>query len=338
MSIPSSIPVFSPRRPQFYVALLAFSVLTMALLIGRTALFADRQQTMVLAVTIDALAILPLIWYLLLVRPGHLSAHSLLPVLILGFIVLTLTVPGSHDLPGLKWVFVALEPILIGLAIWRIRRFSKRVASFKDLALPDRLNRALSSVIGNPALAHMVAMELTVLTYALGFVRRPPQLQSGQHHFTHHRRSGARAAIGALAFICVAEAAVVHLLVQRWNPTVAWILTILSLYAALWLVGYLRSLSLLPSTVGPTTATIRNGLLESTSFDLADVTDLRGFTAAATGDPAYLGLTPPLTEPTHLLELAACVEVRGLFGRRKQARIIGIALDDPTEFEQALGC
>ena len=105
---------------------------------------------------------------------------------------------------------------------------------------------------------------------------------------------------------------------------------------AIWLLGYLRSLSLLPSVVGPEQTTLRNGLLQTATFATADVSGLRAYEAAARSEPGYLDLTPPLTEPTHLLELARPVAVRGPFGKRRSASIIGIALDDPDGFFKAL--
>jgi hypothetical protein len=57
------------------------------------------------------------------------------------------------------------------------------------------------------------------------------------------------------------EAALVHLLVARWSVTVAWILTALSVYGAVWLVAVARSFSLRPVLLTGDELIVRAGLL-----------------------------------------------------------------------------
>jgi hypothetical protein len=53
----------------------------------------------------------------------------------------------------------------------------------------------------------------------------------------------------------------VHLLVHRWSRVLAWIISGLTVYGAIWLAGVARSLELRPVLVGGGYLVVRYGLL-----------------------------------------------------------------------------
>jgi hypothetical protein len=60
--------------------------------------------------------------------------------------------------------------------------------------------------------------------------------------------------IAILAAPCLAilvETAAIHFLVRRWSRPVAWVLTALSLYSLLMIVGHARALVLRPHALAP---------------------------------------------------------------------------------------
>ena len=91
--------------------------------------------------------------------------------------------------------------------------------------------------------------------------RARPHIPDGALPFTIHQRSGIAMLFGVLAGATLVEAAVVHQAVTRWSTPAAWVLTAVSLYAAVWLTAVARSFALLPVLLIGETLWIRRGLL-----------------------------------------------------------------------------
>ena len=108
------------------------------------------------------------------------------------------------------------------------------------------------------------------------------------------------------------------------------------MYGFLWLTALARSFRLLPIVIGPQGLLLRIGLLWSVPIEPAQIVRISRL-APGTAIPrqAYLRLAP-LGEPEFLIELSPPVFAEGPLGIRRQVKCIGLALDHPQGFEQAL--
>ena len=96
------------------------------------------------------------------------------------------------------------------------------------------LHDAIAVELG-PRVAGVLATELALVAYAIGgWVRRPAPDHTARS-FTC-LRAWTPLLAGLLVLLGV-EIVGVHLLVSLASPTIAWVLTALSLYGVLWLVG-----------------------------------------------------------------------------------------------------
>lgn len=55
--------------------------------------------------------------------------------------------------------------------------------------------------------------------------------------FTYHRKSLYPALFLVVLLLIIVETLALHLLIQRWSPGIAWLLTGLSLYSIFWIIG-----------------------------------------------------------------------------------------------------
>jgi hypothetical protein len=132
----------------------------------------------------------------------------------------------------------------------------------------------------------------------------------------------------------VAESIGVHLLVQHWSPTVAWIITALDLYGILWLLGDYHALRLLPTTIEDGVLHLRYGLRWTADIPVANIAAVK----PAPVDWKRKGVmkVAMLDEPRLLIELREPVTVYGLAGLKRTVNAIAILPDDPEGFEAAL--
>jgi hypothetical protein len=151
--------------------------------------------------------------------------------------------------------------------------------------------------------------------------------------FPYHRRSGQGALVAAFLMLIAIEGAALHLLLRRFSATAAWTLTLGSLYAAGWLIADLRAARQQPILVDAATLRLRSGLrlsLDAPRSAIERVVRERPFPGRESLNATFFG------RPTHWIVFREPLEVRGPFGVRREARAVGVQVDDPDAFTRAL--
>jgi hypothetical protein len=337
---PFTLPVAS-----FAAASLA--VYVVALLIVGSQAFGRWPDDLALGVTLDLTIVVPLLYYLLVVRGARAPVFTILPVLILSAFGAWRVLPENHHayLYAVEILLVTAELLIVGWCVARVYGEVRHQRSRPTAAIPgedavDRLRSTLYRI--SPAaerpLAGLLAHELAVFYYAFLFWRVEPQAQAEGIAFTYHHRNGSVGLLGALLGIIAIETAVVHLLVSRWSMTAAWVLTAVGVYGIIWLLGFLQSVRLRPLLVTRDALHMRIGLLWSARIPLRRIAAIMPIQGSAEGRKAsgYLHAAV-LAEPQLLIELAEPIEVHGPFGYTKRdVRRIGLGVDDPARLEAEL--
>ena len=138
--------------------------------------------------------------------------------------------------------------------------------------------------------------------------------------FTMHRANGWPLFAGVLVVLTVVETAALHVALHSW------ILTILSLYGALWFVGDALALRHGGLFVRADHVELRLGVRWAARIPL-DAVWTRGTTAEARAS---------VLEPNAVVTASAPIELTGLFGRTQSARSIAVSIDDFDGFVAAL--
>ena len=133
------------------------------------------------------------------------------------------------------------------------------------------------------------------------------------------------------------EVVSVHLLARMWSERLAWVLTALGVYGALWLVGDWRACKHGPIRLDDGVLRIRFGLRWRLDVPLSRVAALRPPTSKemATKRAVDLRLALPGSR-WQVLELDRPVEAEGIYGLRRTVRTLGLGLDEPTLLAAAL--
>lgn len=128
-----------------------------------------------------------------------------------------------------------------------------------------------------------------------------------------------------LVIMIVVEAIPVHVLAHHYSPLAAWILTGLSAYSLLWLLGDMAARRSRPLVLLGGRLRLCHGLRAEAVVSLADIS--RATLASADGVPepeVTIGSTTSV-----ILELRSPVTVYGWFGNMRQASVIGLAVSEP---------
>jgi len=245
------------------------------------------------------------IW-LLGVRPGYLPKRAVTVTIAVGAVAARLLLARAGHASHI--VFAAAITLELAAVI----------------ALVVRLRRGTSNI---GLLGRVLATELTIMRFAFVGWRRPRG-----DWFTVHRTNGWALYAGTFVALTLVETPLVHVALSAFgHATVAWVLTALSLYSVVWLVGDLHALRHGGVAVRGDMLVVQVGVRWNARIPRAEIVWAARCDGATCkrSDFSVLGANV-------VLRLAAPHEVRGLFGRRRVVREVALSVDDADAFLAAL--
>lgn len=304
--------------------------------------FGGDAAVIAAGVTLDIALVVPVLYWLLVVRAGA-PRLSIVPVSLLSLAAAGAIVPSEHHqaLSTLEALALPLEVGLVGYLFWSVRRaLAAGEGAVGEWDPLDRLRSAASRLLGPGRGAEILAFEATVFYFAFGSWRREvPEPGAGEVFISHHRKALYSTAFAGIMIAGAIELVPMHWLLGLWSPAAAWILTGLSIYGLIWLVGDYRAILLRPSRVARGRFFLRLGLRWQAEIPLLRIRACRKLTA---GDRQALRSRRDvlratlLGEPSHLLELDSPIEFEGPYGLRRRATSVALSLDQEQAFEAAL--
>jgi hypothetical protein len=320
------------RLPLLSFALLATGIYAAAITMMRMRAALRHPDIVSAGLLVDLLVTVPLAFYWLAVRRAGWPARTLIPLFLFSLTGAALVLPDQREM--LKRLSEILSiPAEIGLVTWITVRTARSLRSTQGTEdMLERLKEVAREILPARRVAEAIAFEMAVLYYSLFAWRRRPQSPSGSKVFTYHRTSGYGAILFALLIVTLAEMIPVHILVTRWSPGAAWILTILSVYGLFWFVADYRATRLRPILLDDETLCVRTGLRWTIRIPRANIIALHR--KAPKSEP-FLRATLPMMKSLWI-ELTEPVTAQGPYGIEKRARWISVAVDDAKAFQEEL--
>lgn len=287
-----------------------------------------------LAITIDLMLVVPLV-YFLLIRKTAIPNATVLPVIIIGLLLGSFFLPSEHQ-HYLKlfrnWVLPVIELIVLSLVFFKVR---KAVLTFKQLSgySPDfftTLRNTCKQMLPKALVTPMV-MEISVFYYGLVNWKKPALPENA---YTYHKKSGTIALMLAILFILLVETVVVHLLLVRWSDTGAMVFSGLSLYSGLQLFGFMKSLSKRPIILHHERVQLRYGIMAETAISLNEIEQIEKCSKDLEEGSDTLKLSPLGNLEMHNVVIH-CKNPQtrlGLYGMKKKYTTLALHVDDRDGF------
>lgn len=324
-------------RPLPALGFLGIAVLAASFGVVRAIEAGSHPELLADALTLDLLVTVPLAYWFLAVRGAGWPRITVVPVFVLA-VAATRLVPAleaGRVLPWLEWAAIPAELLLLTIVARRAIAMSRALGREDGDDALESLRRAALELVEAPRAAEIIAYEAAVLWYAVaGGGRRlaSPAAES----FGVRRRSGYAPVLIAILFALVAEGIAIHLLVRHWSSVAAWILTILTAYAAVWLLGDFRALGRRTIALTADELVVRVGLRWTVRVPLDRIRAVRAAAGSAgSRGPDHLRAVI-LGDERQVVELDAPLEATGFYGIRRRVRSIGLSVDDPARFLEAL--
>lgn len=300
--------------------------------------FLDGNDRLSLAITLDLLLIIPLV-YFLLIRKSKIPNTTVIPVMIMGLLT------GSYFLPQesqsyltffTTWALPVIEISILTFVVVKVRRAIKTYKTLKG-STPDFFNALKSTCyeILPKKLVLPFATEIAVFYYGfISWKTRTPQV----NEFTYHKNSGTPTLFYAFIFIIAIETFVIHFLLTQWSMVAAWVLTSLSTYTALQVFGFAKSLAQRPISIQHDKLTLKYGILNEVEipFSAIDKIELSSKTLEKNEFTQTLSPLGELESHNVVIHLNEENELLGLYGIKKKFKVLGLHIDQAQEFKESI--
>lgn len=315
-----------------------FLIILFLVLLSKSSMFFTNPNVFSLAITLDLLLTVPII-YCLLIRKTKIPKTTVVPMVILGLIIGTHILPADNQyylilfknwgLPVIEIFVLTFVTIKVKLGLKKYRE-QKQVTPDFFTALKETCLALLPQKLVSP-----FATEIAVMYY--GFINWK-RIIPKKNEFTYHKNSGTQALLVAIMFLIAVETSVLHLLIARWSNMAAWILSGFSIYTAIQLFGFLKSLSQRLITIKNDSLLLRYGIMAETEirFDEIDSVELSGGSIKPGVLIKKLSPFGELESHNVLVKLYNKNTLTGLYGMRKKFKVLAFHIDNKEEFKSQM--
>ena len=296
--------------------------------------FAVDNPTLGTALLLDFVLTPPLV-YAIAVWFGIAPAKGIKWVFAIGALAAFMVLPDSG-----RWLLNSVVPFVlpafeiglvafVGYGLWQALRRRDRDADRYTV-----IQGQISKAVGTGVFARILGSELAAMVYALRPGPIPDATKAGT--FSTHQTSGFRAILGALVGVTMLELVVVHILVHLASPIAAWILTGISMFTLLTVIGHIRALSRRPHLLQDGQLTLRNGLFGTLSVPMGDITLATKIDGYAKTDTPRFAILGEMEAANVHLEFARPVTYHVSHGVHRTMTSLLCHMDDPEAFLLAL--
>ena len=307
-------------------------------LLSQSSWFQLHPAALSAAITVDLAFTIPLV-YLFLIRKKDIPNTTAIPFFIAGLVLASFLIPADHQeyLRLIKqWVVPVVELAALALVAQKVRKVVKayNVQKNHSLDFHSLIQEATKEVLPKKV-STIFAFEISLIYY--GFLSwKKRKLQPNE--FTYHKKSGSIAVLAVFIGIVWVETLVIHILLERWSPLAAWILTVLSLYSGFQIFGMLRSLSKRPLSIQKGVLLLRYGIMSETTIPLDTIHSIELSSKQQAFDQRTRKLSPLGDLESHnvLIHLKEENTLQRLYGIKKMFTTIALHVDEKERFEGAL--
>lgn len=319
------------------------SIIIPALLFGITILIINSirisdHALLELAISIDLIITIPAI-YLLLIRKTKIPKTTIVPCMVIGLLI------GLYFLPERSktylsffkmWALPFVEIAIISYVFIKVRATIRKTKKYNNSSIefPTLLKLAGAEILPQKLIPFFVT-EISVLYY--GFINwKSRELNSNE--FSYHFNSGTRTLLYVFIFLIGIETIAVHFLLAKWSSIIVWIFSAISIYIALQLFGYAKSLSRRPIIIRDESLILRYGIMNETEISLSDIESIILSKQPINKNNLTTKLSPFGDIESHniIIQLKNENTLNGIYGVKKKYIVLGFHVDQPTEFKNKL--
>ena len=302
----------------------------------RSQLFLQHASQLSIPVALDLILTIPLV-HLVLIRKTKISKLTVFSLIVFGTLIASLILPkeeqGFLEIIqnfGIPILEIGVISYIIFKVVRIIRVFKKN--GDKSLDFYSAVQIATQETFPSK-IATLLATEIAVVYYSFFCWKKLTYLEN---EFSYHKKGGAAIVLATFIFIILIETFAVHILLEMWNPLVAWILLGISVYTCFQIYEQIRAAKYRPIIVNKLDDEIllRDGIFANAVIKISEIEKVEQ-TAKSIPEKSNiikLGLAGPLASHNLIISLKSENELIGIYGMKKKFRGIAIFVDEKENF------
>jgi hypothetical protein len=327
------------HKPNWIIALgIPILIFAVGYFITLTSKFKAHDDLLSKAILFDFLLFAPFV-YFLAIRKSNVSKLTILRIFVLGLFVAGLIL-NVHQNLYLNFIKTWIGPLIeICVIFFVVKKFyiANKIAkqNNNDVDFLSHCRNIMFQVIGNQNIANVVSSEIAVIYYC--FFKWRNKSVDNQTKFTSYKANGIMAVLWVFLFILMIDTAVVHLVLNLWSNTIAWILTALSVYTCLQLFAHIKAIKARPIIINSNSLEIHNGLAGDALIDFGNIEKFElSEKMPLNCNPIKISLLKGIEDHNIIMYLKAPIEVNKVFGIKKVTDTVLFYIDKPQEFSDSL--
>lgn len=305
----------------------------MALLVKST-IFQANPEMLSLGVTFDLILLVPIL-YFSLVRKTNIPKTTVVPILILGIVVATAIIPSENQYYlnlFKRWGVPIVELTVLSFALYNLRKSIQKFKKNRKNAYDfySTLKTTCYDIFPK-GIVMLVVTEIAVFYYGFIYWRKRTLKQN---EFSYHKDSGTIVLLIAVIFIIAIETMVFHIVLAKWSVTAAWILTILSTYTGIQILGFLKSMVKRPISIEQNKLFLRYGFMNESTINIAEIDsiELSSKIIELKDKTRSLSILGESESHNVIIRLNQENTMHGLYGLKRKYKVLVLYVDDKVEF------
>jgi len=306
--------------------------------IAKSSSFRLHPESMAIGVTFDLLLTVPFV-YFLLIRKTTIPKTTIVPFLIFGVLICSIILPSENQyyLNLFKtWVLPIVELLVVSFVIYNVRKTIKNYKKKKHLSFDffTTLKNTCYEILPEKVVMPIVT-EIAVFYYGFLYWKKR---KLKENEFTYHKDSGTITLLIAIIFIVAIETVTFHILLLKWSNIAAWILTFLSIYSAIQIFGFLKSMLKRPIAIESNKLYLRYGIMNEATIKLKEIAsiEISSKDIELNKETRKLSFLGELESHNVIIRLKNESTLIGLYGIKKKFKVLALYIDNKNEFKNQM--
>jgi len=301
---------------------------------------AEKYPALLTAITYDLVLTAPVL-FLLISLKSKVAKFKAVPFFIGGMGITTLLIPesGQAHLNDIKiYVLPIVEIVVLSFLTYNIlkgvRTFRANANRAMDFHAMSKIS--VKELLGDSKFAIFLSSEIAVFYYAF-FCWKPVKVR--QNDFTKYKENASLAIAGAFLVIVGIETYAFHILLLKWSPIAAWILTGLSMYTAFGIIAHIKALLKRPSILTNSALTLKNGLIADINIPLKDIQKIEGYSKEMNSENlriGNLGISKESANHNIAIHFSKPQTIEKMYGFTELCDVLLIHMDEKNRFLSAV--
>lgn len=312
--------------------LIPLALLSLLVLTSKATQFSVNPNLISLGITIDLILTVPLI-YFLLIRNKEIPKNTVILTFVIGLFICYKIIPAEYQtvLPLLEtWLLPILEVGIFAYLLINLRkvRLNYKQNNYKNIDFYTTAKKISQDLLPD-FIARIIATEITVVYYGImNWKRRPFK----NYEFSIHKKSTSISLLLGIMLIIGVETTVFHYILKQEENPKAWLITIISIYSLVQILGFLKSIVKRPISFEEDILHLRYGIMKETSIELNNVKSIVLSSKNKHKQISRLSIFGKHESHNVILTLKNTEILYSLYGLKKKFTIISFHVDEPQKF------